>query len=240
MKERPKKIAILIFPGTNCDTDCSYVLKNLLKQRPENVWHRKRSLRKYHAAIVPGGFSFGDYLRPGAIARFSKVMAALEKFSNNVRPVVGICNGMQILTEAGLLPGALLVNDHLQFRCAWINLKVERDDTIFTHLYKKGQILRMPINHHDGRFFADDQTLGLLETRGQVIFRYCDSFGAITRGSNPNGSRENIAGITNERGNVLGMMPHPERACEQILGSSDGRPLFESILTASGLLTRAV
>jgi phosphoribosylformylglycinamidine synthase len=224
------RFGIIVFPGTWSDQDCYYALDALLGQEVHYIWHKETDLSHYDCIILPGGFSYGDYLRPGAIARFSPVMASLERFAREGGLVWGICNGFQILCEAGLLPGALLRNNHLQYRCQWTYLRVENPHTPFTSKCFKGQILNIPISHYEGSYFADAKTLAKLEGNGQVAFRYSTPEGEITEAANPNGSLNNIAGIVNERGNVLGMMPHPERCCEATLGGVDGRLIFESLL----------
>ena len=230
---------VVVFPGTWSDADCYYALDGVLGQPVRYVWHRESDLLGLDCVILPGGFSYGDYLRPGAIARFSPVMDAVKRFAADGGAVLGICNGFQILCEAGLLPGALMPNASLQFRCEWVNLRVEGARTPFTQGIASGSVLRVPISHGEGNYFADDATLSTLESGGRVAFRYCDPSGAVTDDSNPNGSLSNIAGIVNERGNVLGMMPHPERCCEALLGGEDGRLLFESIIGHGPALARA-
>ena len=224
------RFAVVVFPGTWSDGDCYHVVRNVLGQEARYVWHRETDLSGYDCVILPGGFSYGDYLRPGAIARFSPVMGAVERFAQAGGLVIGICNGFQVLCEARLLPGVLLPNDHLQFRCQWVHLRVENADTPFTGGCRPGQILRIPISHGEGNYYADPHTLARLEETGRVVFRYCDPGGAVTEGSNPNGSLNNIAGICNEAGNVLGMMPHPERCCEGLMGGTDGLYIFRSML----------
>ncbi len=228
------RFGIVVFPGTWSDTDCNYQVKDILRQEAEYVWHRQESLDGFDCIILPGGFSYGDYLRAGAIARFSPVMAALPEFAAAGKPVIGICNGFQVLCEAGLLPGVLTRNRHLEYRCQWTNLRTERADTPFTTRCQPGQILQIPVSHGEGNYYADPATLDRLEAQGQVLFRYCSESGAVTEESNPNGSSRNIAGIINEAGNVLGMMPHPERSCEQLLGSEDGNLLFLSLIDRLG------
>ena len=228
------RFGIVVFPGTWSDTDCYHAVKNVLQQEADYVWHKEDSLERYDCVILPGGFSYGDYLRPGAMARFSPVMDALNRFSASGRPVIGICNGFQILCEAGFLPGALLRNQHLEYRCQWSHLRTERTDTPFTSRCGPAHVLQVPVSHGEGNYFADAGTLDRLEQEGRILFRYCDSSGAITDLANPNGSARNIAGIINEAGNVLGMMPHPERSCEAILGSIDGNLIFESIIDSCG------
>jgi phosphoribosylformylglycinamidine synthase I len=224
------RFGIIIFPGTWSDRDCYYALSDILKQKVDYIWHKDTDLSQYDCVILPGGFSYGDYLRPGAIARFSPVMTSLERFASQGKSVIGICNGFQILCESGLLPGALLRNDHLEYRCQWTHLKVENTSAVFTSQCQNGQVLKIPISHYEGRYYADDATLDELEADKRVIFRYSTPAGQITESANPNGSLHNIAGIINKRGNVLGMMPHPERSCEPILGSSDGNLIWESII----------
>ncbi len=224
------RFGILVFPGTWSDADCYYQVKHVLGQDAEYVWHREESLEGFDCVILPGGFSYGDYLRAGAIARFAPVMGALNAYAAAGGLVVGICNGFQVLCEAGLLPGILMRNAHLEYRCQWTNLRTERADTPFSSRCNPGQSLRIPVSHGEGNYYADAETLDRLEHKGQVLFRYCDDSGAATDAANPNGSARNIAGIMNEGGNVLGMMPHPERSCEPLLGSVDGNLIFLSII----------
>ena len=224
------KFGIIVFPGTWSDRDCYYALGDILKQDVDYIWHKETNLSKYDCVILPGGFSYGDYLRPGAIARFSQVMTSLENFASRGKLVIGICNGFQILCESGLLPGALLRNDHLEYRCQWTYLKVENTSIVFTSQCQNGQVLKIPISHYEGRYYADNAMLAELEAEKRIIFRYSTSTGEINDAANPNGSLHNIAGIMNKKGNVLGMMPHPERACEPLLGSSDGNIIWESII----------
>jgi phosphoribosylformylglycinamidine synthase I len=231
------RFAVIVFPGTWSHQDCRWVLREVFEQEADLVWHKEKDLSRYDCAILPGGFSFGDYLRPGAIARFSPVMEGVQRMAEQGRLVLGVCNGFQILCEAGLLPGALLRNEHLEYRCQWVHLRVENAATPFTRACRPGQVLRIPISHGEGRYYADPETLAALERNGQVLFRYCDARGRITPDSNPNGSLNNIAGIANRRGNVLGMMPHPERCCEEEVGGSDGRFLFLSLLQSALTLT---
>ncbi len=226
------KFGILVFPGTWSDRDWHHVLTRTLGHEAEYIWHDDRDLHGCDAVIVPGGFAHGDYLRVGAIARFSPVMDAVARFAENGGLVLGSCNGFQILTEAGLLSGALLRNASLSFRCEWVHLRVERADTPFTNACQPGQVLRIPISHGDGNFYLDDAELAALEARGGVVFRYCDAEGNVTPEANPNGSRNNIAGIINERGNVLALMPHPERCCEPELGGTDGRYICDSLVAS--------
>jgi phosphoribosylformylglycinamidine synthase len=225
------KVAVIQFPGSNCDDDARYVLANLGVE-VSLIWHRERDLGGASAVIIPGGFSYGDYLRSGAMAALSPIMDAVRAFAARGGPVLGICNGFQILTEAGLLPGQLARNPSLAFICQSVWLRVERSDTPFTRYYHPGQVLRMPIAHNEGSYYADRDTLARLEGEGRVIFRYCDAAGQLTEAANVNASLGSIAGIINERGNVLGMMPHPERAAEALLGSTDGLPLFRALIEA--------
>ncbi|MFA4016117.1 MAG: hypothetical protein RUDDFDWM_001219 [Candidatus Fervidibacterota bacterium] len=223
------RFGVVVFPGSNCDQDCYHVIRNVLKKPVEYIWHERTDLNRFDCIVLPGGFSYGDYLRPGAIARFAKTMDALSEFVERGGLVIGICNGFQILLEAGLLPGAMLRNRSLRFICKYVHLRVENEKTPFTNLYRSGQVVRMPIAHGDGNYYCDEDTLAELESKGQIVFRYCDELGNITDDANPNGSIANIAGICNEQKNVLGMMPHPERCSETILGSSDGLLLWKSI-----------
>jgi phosphoribosylformylglycinamidine synthase len=225
------RFGVIVFPGTWSDTDCFHVLKEVFHQPVEYVWHHETDLSSYDCVILPGGFSYGDYLRAGAIARFSPVMGAVERFARQGKLVLGICNGFQVLCEAGLLPGALMRNVHLEYRCQWVNLRVERSLAPFTSAAHAGQVLRIPIGHAEGNYFADPDTIRRLEAEDRVLFRYCTESGEITDDSNPNGSIGNIAGIVNEQGNVMGMMPHPERCCEALIGGEDGRSIFESLLS---------
>ena len=222
--------AVLQFPGSNCDQDAVHVLRNVLGQSARLVWHKDASLGDADAVIVPGGFSYGDYLRTGAIARFSPVMQAVKQFADNGGLVLGICNGFQILCEAHLLPGALVRNKSLQFRCENVFLKSPTADSPFTNKIPAGKLLRVPIAHGEGSYFADAETLGQLQANDQILWQYADATGAVTEGANPNGSQLNIAGVCNARRNVAGLMPHPERASEKLLGSDDGKSIFESII----------
>ena len=230
------RFGIVVFPGTWSDKDCQHALGTVLGQDAELVWHKDTDLSRFDCIVLPGGFSYGDYLRTGAIARFSPVMQSVERFAAKGKLVIGICNGFQILCEAGLLPGVLTRNDCLQFRCQWVNLRTETPTTPFSGRCAEGQVLRIPISHGEGRYYADEQTLAALNRQGQVVFRYSTPEGKITSEANPNGALENIAGICNERRNVLGMMPHPERCCEPLLGGADGRYIFESIIRSAGLV----
>jgi len=224
------KFAVLRFPGSNCDQDCVYALNAMEGASADYVWHKDTSLAGFDAVVIPGGFSYGDYLRCGAIARFSPVMKSVKEFAASGGPVIGICNGFQILCESGLLPGALVRNRGLHFVCKHVSLRVENNGSRFTNAASSGQVLNIPIAHGEGCYFADDETLLSLQTNGQVLLRYCDARGRATDEANPNGSRENIAGIRNEAGNVFGLMPHPERACDPLLGSTDGLAIFQSLI----------
>jgi phosphoribosylformylglycinamidine synthase len=226
------KVGVVVFPGTWSDTDCFHVFKEIFQVDVSYVWHRDTDLSGYDCVILPGGFSYGDYLRTGAIARFSPIMGAIEGFSSNGGLVIGICNGFQILCEAGLLPGVLMRNNHLEFRCQWTNIKVENTDNAFASDCYEDQILKVPISHGEGNYYVDQSTYKDLESRGQIVFRYCDVNGDVNDSSNPNGSVGNIAGISNRDGNVFGMMPHPERCCEGLLGGEDGRVIFGSMLSS--------
>ena len=210
-----------------------HVLRDVLNQSTEYIWHQETDLSKYECIVIPGGFSYGDYLRAGAIARFAPVMKSITDFANNGGLVIGICNGFQVLCEAGLLPGVLMRNDHLKFRCEWVNLKVETASTPFTKSITTLNPLRVPISHGEGQYYVSEDTLKELERDDQIVFRYCEPNGDVTKESNPNGSVNNIAGIINSNRNVLGMMPHPEKACEDILGSSDGLSIFQSIINST-------
>ncbi len=224
------KFGIIVFPGSNCDRDTREVLERVLGIPAEFIWYRETHTNEFSALIIPGGFSYGDYLRTGAIAATSPVMREVRREAEKGKPVLGICNGFQILLESALLPGALLTNRDFKFICRDVFLRPERRDTAFTRaLPQERAVLRMPIAHHTGNYFADDATLEQLEAEGRILFRYCDESGAVTGEANPNGSRNNIAGVLNAGGNVLGMMPHPERAAESILGSDDGSLIFRSL-----------
>ena len=216
------KIAVIQFPGSNCDLDTLHVLRDVVRVDADLVWHKDFSGQDYDAAILPGGFSYGDHLRAGIIAAYSPAMASIKKMADENKPILGICNGFQILVESSLLPGALLRNSCLKFVCKWTTLKVETESSAFTQLYKKGQNIRMPIAHNEGRYFVEEETLEELRRNDQVILRYV--------GENPNGAIDHIAGICNKERNIVGLMPHPERASEIILGSNDGKRMFESML----------
>ena len=224
------KIAVIQFPGSNCDQDCLRALTDGLRLPAEYLWHKETSVSGFDAVVLPGGFSYGDYLRCGAIARFSPIMRAIVRAAKEGMPVIGICNGFQILCEAGLLPGALIRNQSLRFVCELVWLRVETDETPFTARLDKESLLRMPVAHGEGCYLADEATLAALRTNGQIVFRYVDESGRVTQESNPNGSMLNIAGICNEARNVVGMMPHPDRAWDRRLGSEDGKLLFESLI----------
>ncbi len=226
------KFAVVVFPGSNCDHDAHYAAQHVLGQDAELIWHKDTSLGGADVVVLPGGFAHGDYLRTGAIARFSPIMQEVKSFAAAGGPVLGICNGFQVLLEAGLLPGAMLRNEGLHFRCEHVHIKVEQTDTPFTLACTTGQTLRIPIAHGEGNYYAEPDAVARLERNRQVVFRYVDASGAPTRDANPNGSVSNIAGICNEARNVVGLMPHPERACELALGSADGLPLFESVMRA--------
>jgi phosphoribosylformylglycinamidine synthase I len=226
------KFAIVVFPGSNCDHDAYHAAKHVLGQDAECIWHKDTSLNGADVVILPGGFAHGDYLRTGAIARFSPIMPAVLELARAGGPVLGICNGFQVLLEAGLLPGAMLRNRDLKFHCEHVILRVEQTDTPFTAAATRGQRLRIPIAHGEGNYYAEPDVIRDLEASRRVIFRYCDSRGEATDAANPNGAVNNIAGICNERRNVVGLMPHPERACEPALGSADGLLLFESVVMA--------
>lgn len=228
------KFAVVQFPGSNCDQDCLAALRGIDGIQAEYVWHKETSLGNADAIVLPGGFSYGDYLRCGAIARFSPIMRAVIDEARAGRLVIGICNGFQILCEAGLLPGALVRNRSLHFVCAYVNTRVETADSPFLQGTMVGETLQIPIAHGEGCYFADEPTLRELNEQQQVLLRYCDAAGEITPASNPNGSVENIAGICNRAGNVFGLMPHPDRACETRLGSSDGAKIFQSMLHSLG------
>ena len=223
------KFGVIVFPGSNCDHDAYHVISKHVGQPVDFIWHRDTDLSSYDAVIIPGGFSYGDYLRAGALARFSPVMTSVQQFAAQGRFVLGICNGFQILCEAGLLPGALIRNRDLHFICDHVHVRVESSDTPFTNELPRGSVLHIPIAHAEGNYVCDDATLAELKREDRVIFRYCDERGEATDAANPNGSRDNIAGICNHARNVLGLMPHPERACEDLLGSSDGRDIFRSL-----------
>lgn len=226
------RFAVVTFPGSNGDHDALSAVALGLGQPVELVWHTATDLSRFDAVIVPGGFSYGDYLRAGAIARFAPVMEAVRAFADAGGPVLGICNGFQILTEAGLLPGALLRNASLEFTCTWVYVRVENAQTVWTRGLDPGTVLHLPIAHGEGRYYADEETLRRLETEGRVVFRYVDAAGQVTPHANPNGSLNNIAGVCNERGNVVGLMPHPERAFDRLVGGDDGLRVLSAVLRA--------
>ena len=237
------KFSIIVFPGSNCDHDAYHAARHVLGQDAEFVWHKETGLKGADVVVLPGGFSHGDYLRTGAIARFSPIMTSVAEFARGGGPVLGICNGFQILCEAGLLPGAMLRNRDLKFHCEHVRVRVEHVDTPFTSRASQGQVLRIPIAHGEGNYYADPAVIADLEASRRVIFRYCDARGLVTDESNPNGAVNAIAGICSVQRNVVGLMPHPERACEPVLGSGDGLVLFQSViaqLTAHGGVRTAV
>ena len=228
------KFGIVVFPGSNCDQDCEHVARNLLGCEAEYVWHADTDLKGADVVVIPGGFAYGDYLRAGALARFSPVMESVAAFAKSGGPVLGICNGFQVLLEAGLLPGAMRVNRGLRYVCRDVHLKLESPDTPFTRLYEPGAVVRMPIGHMEGNYTAPPHVLDELEADDRVVFRYCDERGAVADGANPNGADRAIAGICSRERNVVGLMPHPERACELAVGSADGLVLFESVVKSVG------
>jgi phosphoribosylformylglycinamidine synthase len=225
------KFGVVVFPGSNCDEDLVYVVKNIMGQQVEKLWHKDTDLKGCDFIFLPGGFSYGDYLRSGAIARFSPIMDSVIKHAEKGGYLMGICNGFQILTESHLLPGALLRNNHMKFSCKNVYIKPEHNDTLITSKLDVNKGYKIPIAHGEGRYFADEATLKSLQDNGQILFRYCDENGKVSDDTNPNGSLLNIAGITNKNKNVFGMMPHPERAADTVLGNTDGKALFESILS---------
>ncbi len=233
------KFGVVVFPGSNCDHDTYHVISKIVGQPVDFIWHKQDSVEGFDAIILPGGFSYGDYLRTGAIARFSPVMQAVKNFAEQGGLVLGICNGFQILCETGLLPGVLLRNRDLKFICEHLHVKVANTNSPYSSAYKSEQVLRIPVAHGDGNYFCDAETLAELERENRILFRYCDSAGAVTEAANINGSLNNIAGICNAKGNVLGMMPHPERAAEDALGSHDGLAMFTSMTTALRELLKA-
>ncbi len=226
------KAAVIVFPGSNCDRDAAVALQAATGAPPAMVWHGDRDIPEADLIVLPGGFSYGDYLRSGAMAAHSPVMREVGRRAEGGTRVLGICNGFQVLTETGLLPGVLMRNATLKFICKDVHLRVERNDSAYTHRYARGQVVRLPIAHKDGSYFADDETINRLEGQGRVAFRYCDETGAVTEDANPNGSRNNIAGIYNETGTVLGLMPHPERLADSALSGTDGAHLFASLVEA--------
>lgn len=224
------KAAVVVFPGSNCDSDCWHVLNDVMETKVAYVWHKETNLPDVDLVVLPGGFSYGDYLRTGAIARFSPIMNAVQKHAQTGKPVIGICNGFQILLEVGLLPGAMLRNRSLRFVCKHVYLRTENNKTVFTNRLAKDEVLQIPIAHGEGNYFCDEQTLEELESEKRIVFRYASEDGKLGDEFNPNGALSHIAGIINQEGNVLGMMPHPERASEKVLSSDDGRKIWESIL----------
>jgi phosphoribosylformylglycinamidine synthase I len=228
------KFGVVIFPGSNCDYDTYYALKEVCKQKTTFLWHKEHDLKNVDCIILPGGFSYGDYLRSGSIAAFSPLMQEVKEFALNGGLVLGICNGFQVLLELGLLPGAMLRNKNLKFLCQFVHIRVEKNNTPFSQRAKKGQVLKIPIAHFDGNYFAPPETIQEIKNNSQIVFRYSDAEGQINEEANVNGSAESIAGLINKAGNVLGMMPHPERASEALLGSEDGRVIFESIIANLG------
>jgi phosphoribosylformylglycinamidine synthase subunit PurQ / glutaminase len=224
------KFGVVVFPGSNCDQDAYFAVRDVLKQPVEYIWHQSTDVSGFDCIILPGGFSYGDYLRTGAVARFSPVMNAVQDFADKGGRLIGICNGFQILCEAHLVPGALIPNNTLRFKCKYVNVKVANNTSDFSNKCKPGQVLSIPIAHHGGNYYCDPDTLKALEDNDRVLLRYCDAKGNVTEEANPNGSLNNIAGVLNERGNVAGMMPHPERAVEPILGSADGVFILQSIV----------
>jgi len=226
------KFGIVVFPGSNCDEDCHHVAKDLLGCEADYIWHHDTDLKGADVVILPGGFAYGDYLRAGALARFSPVMESVAKFAAQGGPVLGICNGFQVLLEAGLLPGAMQINRGLRYVCRDVHMRVENDATPFTSLYPKGSVVKMPIGHMEGNYTAPPDVLDRLEREGRVVFRYCDPEGRVTDEANPNGAARGIAGIANEAGNVVGLMPHPDRCSESLLGNDQGIKMFRSAVSA--------
>ena len=227
------KCGIVVFPGSNCDHDCYHILKHVLQLDAHWIWHKDEVLDSFDFIILPGGFSYGDYLRPGAIARFSPIMKSVIDYANQGGRVLGICNGFQILVESGLLPGVLMDNAGQRFICKNLTLRVENSDTPFTSQCKAGEVLQIPINHGQGRYFTDNDTLQRMKDNGQVVFRYCDAAGKTSDEANPNGSLDHIAGIANEAKNVMGMMPHPERCADPLWNNIDGQMIFKSLIESS-------
>ena len=224
------KFGVVVFPGSNCDRDTDYVLKDVLGQETVFLWHKDHDLKKVDCVVLPGGFAYGDYLRSGAIARFSPLMQEVSEHAERGGLVLGLCNGFQGLRELGLLPGAMLRNRNLKFLCQFVHIRVDNPATPFTRLARRDQVLRLPIAHFDGNYFAPPESLAVLEEQGQIVFRYTDEKGELTEEANVNGSAAAVAGLISRRGNVMGMMPHPERASESLLGSRDGRLIFESLI----------
>lgn len=226
------KFGVVMFPGSNCDHDTFHVLRDVIGRDTVFLWHKNHDLQGVDVVVLPGGFSYGDYLRSGAIARFSPLMQEVKAFAGSGGHVLGICNGFQILLELGLLPGAMLRNKNLKFLCQFVHVRIENDQTDFTRAGKKGQILRIPIAHFDGNYFAPDEVINNIRRNGQIVFRYCDADGGLTDEANVNGSMDSIAGLMSSKGNVMGLMPHPERASEALLGSEDGQVIFRSLIEA--------
>jgi len=227
---RGPNFGVVVFPGTNCEKDVLDVLTRVMHQNARLIWYTEKNISSLDCIVLPGGFSYGDHLRTGAMARFGPIMEEVHAFAERGRLVIGICNGFQILTEAGLLPGAFLKNDSLQFRGQRVHVRISNSRTPFTNKMRRAQVLEIPIAHGEGNYYCEEETLKQLRRRRQIVFRYCDARGRTTQEANPNGSLDNIAGIVNQRGNVLGMMPHPERVSEKILGGTDGRLIWESII----------
>lgn len=230
------RFGVVTFPGSNCDHDCFYALKQYFSDDVEFIWHKSKEIHDFDCIVLPGGFSYGDYLRTGAIARFSPVMEQVKKFAQSGRPVIGICNGFQILLESGLLPGAMLRNRSLRFVCKYVHIKTVNNSTPFTCSMPQDEILHIPVAHGEGNYFIEPDQLEILKKNNQIVFQYCDEKGVTSDKSNPNGSVYNIAGICNKERNVLGMMPHPERCCDPHLGSTDGRKIFQSIIQSLRVL----
>ena len=226
------KSGVIVFPGSNCDHDAYWALRHNVGVDAEFIFHKEHDLKGSDAIVLPGGFSYGDYLRSGAIARFSPIMREVVEFASKGGPVIGICNGFQVLCEVGLLPGALARNRDLRFVCRKVHIRTERSDTIFSSRLSEGEVLAIPVAHGEGNYYADGETLREIEENRQVLFRYCEADGTVSERANPNGSQSNIAGLVNRQGNVLGMMPHPERACDPLLGSTDGLGIFRSIVSS--------
>ncbi|MCM8786547.1 MAG: phosphoribosylformylglycinamidine synthase subunit PurQ [Candidatus Omnitrophica bacterium] len=224
------KFGVVVFPGSNCDQDCFYVIKNILNKPVEYLWHQSTEINNFDCIILPGGFSYGDYLRAGAIARFSPIMRSIYDFVEKGKLVIGICNGFQILLEAGLLSGAMIRNENCRFICKYVYIRVENTNTPFTNLCKTNQVLKIPIAHNEGNYYIDTEGLEELKKNNQIVFRYCDKSGEVSKIHNPNGAIDNISGIINKKGNVLGLMPHPERSSEKLLSSTDGLLIFKSII----------
>jgi phosphoribosylformylglycinamidine synthase len=229
-EEHPMKFGVVMLPGSNCDHDTFHVLKNVIRRDTVFLWHKDHDLQGVDAVVLPGGFSYGDYLRSGAIARFSPLMQEVKAFARRGGHVLGICNGFQILLELGLLPGAMLRNKDLKFLCQFVHVRIENDRTDFTRAGKKGQVLKIPIAHFDGNYYAPNKVIEDIRRNEQIVFRYCDADGKVTDEANVNGSMEGIAGLMNAKGNVMGLMPHPERASEALLGSDDGQVIFRSLI----------